>query len=214
MKILIIDEKKTRREELASINKEVNNILKNCDQLHILTGNECTSFIEEIRSNKETSHIAKYAIICCHHTFVEKIEDQLKKICRKNSIPLIFFSGRYSYSYMSDNVLQLSVDKFYTQALPCIVQDIKAENPLILEKIEFGEDYEVAILMNTRNKLIEWLEAEDDTQTYSELDLGSYVLELANDASLTECVHEDKEYNPTLLREQINSISSLIKQKI
>lgn len=137
MKILIIDEKKTRREELASINKEVNNILKNCDQLHILTGNECTSFIEEIRSNKETSHIAKYAIICCHHTFVEKIEDQLKKICRKNSIPLIFFSGRYSYSYMSDNVLQLSVDKFYTQALPCIVQDIKAENPLILEKIEF-----------------------------------------------------------------------------
>ena len=57
MKILIIDEKKTRREELASINKEVNNILKNCDQLHILTGNECTSFIEEIRSNKETSHI-------------------------------------------------------------------------------------------------------------------------------------------------------------
>ena len=92
MKILIIDEKKTRREELASINKEVNNILKNCDQLHILTGNECTSFIEEIRSNKETSHIAKYAIICCHHTFVEKIEDQLKKICRKNSIPLIFFS--------------------------------------------------------------------------------------------------------------------------
>ena len=29
MKILIIDEKKTRREELASINKEVNNILKN-----------------------------------------------------------------------------------------------------------------------------------------------------------------------------------------
>ena len=129
MKILIIDEKKTRREELASINKEVNNILKNCDQLHILTGNECTSFIEEIRSNKETSHIAKYAIICCHHTFVEKIEDQLKKICRKNSIPLIFFSGRYSYSYMSDNVLQLSVDKFYTQALPCIVQDIKAENP-------------------------------------------------------------------------------------
>ena len=63
MKILIIDEKKTRREELASINKEVNNILKNCDQLHILTGNECTSFIEEIRSNKETSHIAKYAII-------------------------------------------------------------------------------------------------------------------------------------------------------
>lgn len=79
MKILIIDEKKTRREELASINKEVNNILKNCDQLHILTGNECTSFIEEIRSNKETSHIAKYAIICCHHTFVEKIEDQLKK---------------------------------------------------------------------------------------------------------------------------------------
>lgn len=91
MKILIIDEKKTRREELASINKEVNNILKNCDQLHILTGNECTSFIEEIRSNKETSHIAKYAIICCHHTFVEKIEDQLKEICRKNSIPLIFF---------------------------------------------------------------------------------------------------------------------------
>ena len=175
MKILIIDEKKTRREELASINKEVNNILKNCDQLHILTGNECTSFIEEIRSNKETSHIAKYAIICCHHTFVEKIEDQLKEICRKNSIPLIFFSGRYSYSYMSDNVLQLSVDKFYTQALPCIVQDIKAENPLILEKIEFGEDYEVAILMNTRNKLIEWLEAEDDTQTYSELDLDSYV---------------------------------------
>ena len=62
MKILIIDEKKTRREELASINKEVNNILKNCDQLHILTGNECTSFIEEIRSNKETSHIAK-----CNH---------------------------------------------------------------------------------------------------------------------------------------------------
>ena len=115
---------------------------------------------------------------------------------------------------MSDNVLQLSVDKFYTQALPCIVQDIKAENPLILEKIEFGEDYEVAILMNTRNKLIEWLEAEDDTQTYSELDLDSYVLELANDASLTECVHEDKGYNPTLLREQINSISSLIKQKI
>ena len=57
MKILIIDEKKTRREELASINKEVNNILKNCDQLHILTGNECTSFIEEIRSNKETSHL-------------------------------------------------------------------------------------------------------------------------------------------------------------
>ena len=92
MKILIIDEKKTRREELASINKEVNNILKNCDQLHILTGNECASFIEEIRSNKETSHIAKYAIICCHHTFVEKIEDQLKEICRKNSIPLIFFS--------------------------------------------------------------------------------------------------------------------------
>ena len=38
MKILIIDEKKTRREELASINKDVNNILKNCDQLHILTG--------------------------------------------------------------------------------------------------------------------------------------------------------------------------------
>ena len=35
MKILIIDEKKTRREELASINKDVNNILKNCDQLHI-----------------------------------------------------------------------------------------------------------------------------------------------------------------------------------
>ena len=68
--------------------------------------------------------------------------------------------------------------------------------------------------MNTRNKLIEWLEAEDDTQTYSELDLGSYVLELANDASLTECVHEDKEYNPTLLRKQINSISSLIKQII
>lgn len=79
MKILIIDEKKTRREELASINKEVNNILKNCDQLHILTGNECTSFIEEIRSNKETSHIAKYAIICCHHTFVEKNRRSAKK---------------------------------------------------------------------------------------------------------------------------------------
>ena len=94
------------------------------------------------------------------------------------------------------------------------MQDIKAENPLILEKIEFGEDYEVAILMNTRNKLIEWLESEDDTRTYSELDLDSYVLELADNASLTECVHEDKEYNPTLLREQINSISSLIKQKI
>ncbi len=58
--------------------------------------------------------MAEYAIICCHHTFVEKIEEQLKEICRKNSIPLIFFSGRYSYSYMSDNVLQLSVDKFYT----------------------------------------------------------------------------------------------------
>ena len=94
------------------------------------------------------------------------------------------------------------------------LQDIKVENPLILEKIEFGEDYEVAILMNTRNKLIEWLESEDDTRTYSELDLDSYVLELADNASLTECVHEDKEYNPTLLREQINSISSLIKQKI
>ena len=175
MKILIIDEKKTRREELASVNEEVNNTLKNCDQLHILTGNECNTFIEGVRSNNKTFNMAEYAIICCHHTFVEKIEDQLKEICRKNSIPLIFFSGRYSYSYMSDNVLQLSVDKFYTQALPCIVQDIKAENPLILEKIEFGEDYEVAILMNTRNKLIEWLEAEDDTQTYSELDLGSYV---------------------------------------
>jgi histidinol phosphatase-like PHP family hydrolase len=199
---------------LASINEEVNNTLKNCDQLHILTGNECNTFIEGVRSNNKTFNMAEYAIICCHHTFVEKIEEQLKEICRKNSIPLIFFSGRYSYSYMSDNVLQLSVDKFYTQALPCIVQDIKAENPLILEKIEFGEDYEVAILMNTRNKLIEWLESEDDTRTYSELDLDSYVLELADNASLTECVHEDKEYNPTLLREQINSISSLIKQKI
>ena len=46
MKILIIDEKKTRREELASINEEVNNTLKNCDQLHILTGNECNTFID------------------------------------------------------------------------------------------------------------------------------------------------------------------------
>ena len=45
MKILIIDEKKTRREELASVNEEVNNTLKNCDQLHILTGNECNTFI-------------------------------------------------------------------------------------------------------------------------------------------------------------------------
>ncbi|SDB75349.1 MULTISPECIES: hypothetical protein [Bacteroidaceae] len=214
MKILIIDEKKTRREELASINEEVNNILKNCDQLHILIGNECTTFIEEVRTNGKVSNIAEYAIICCHHTFVEKIEDPLKKLCQKNNIPLIFFSGRYTDSYMSDHVLHLSVDKFYMQVLPCIVQDIKAEKPLILEKIEFGENYEVAILMNTRNNLTEWLEAEDDTQTYSELDLDSYVLELANDASLTECVHEDKEYNPTLLRKQINSISSLIKQKI
>ena len=34
MKILIIDEKKTRREELASVNEEVNNTLKNCDRNH------------------------------------------------------------------------------------------------------------------------------------------------------------------------------------
>ncbi len=83
MKILIIDEKKTRREELASINEEVNNTLKNCDQLHILTGNECNTFIEGVRSNNKTFNMAEYAIICCHHTFVEKIEEQLKEICRK-----------------------------------------------------------------------------------------------------------------------------------
>lgn len=72
MKILIIDEKKTRREELASINKEVNNILKNCDQLHILTGNECTSFIEEIRSQQRDIPYCEVCNHLCHHTFVEK----------------------------------------------------------------------------------------------------------------------------------------------
>lgn len=79
MKILIIDEKKTRREELASINKEVNNILKNCDQLHILTGNECTSFIEEIRSQQRD---IPYCEVCNHllpPLICGKIEDQLKK---------------------------------------------------------------------------------------------------------------------------------------
>ena len=50
MKILIIDEKKTRREELASVNEEVNNTLKNCDQLHILTGNERTPSIKVLHS--------------------------------------------------------------------------------------------------------------------------------------------------------------------
>ena len=63
MKILIIDEKKTRREELASINEEVNNTLKNCDQLHILTGNECNTFIEGVRSNNKTFNMQLFVAI-------------------------------------------------------------------------------------------------------------------------------------------------------
>lgn len=214
MKILIIDEKKTRREEFGSTNEKVNNILKDCKELHILTGTECNSFIEDVRSSKNISNITDYAIICCHHTFVEGIEDLLKDICQNNSIPLIFFSGRYSCSYLNGNILQLSVDKFYTQALFYIVQDVKAGNQLTLEKIEFGKNYEIAILMNTRNQLAEWLETANDAEDYSDLNLEDNILNLIDYKSLTECVHNESEYDSARLREQIDYISSLIKQKI
>ena len=58
--------------------------------------------------------MAEYAIICCHHTFVEKIEEAVKRDMPEKQYSTHFLFRTLFYSYMSDNVLQLSVDKFYT----------------------------------------------------------------------------------------------------
>lgn len=214
MKILIVDDRKSRREMFASYNPSLCTLLSNHnDILDFVEGNDCQKFIEDARKNK--LDLAGYGLLCCHYTFVGVVESKILGACDKFNINLVFFSGQHTTSFFTHSnkvkILNMSAEHFYNNALEFLVKDAKENRLPSLIKAEFGNDYKLAILMNVREVLVEWREKHCAAEDYTMLGIEDEILEIIACQTLTDCIHSEAQYDEILLNEQINQITSSIE---
>ena len=214
-KILIIDEKQKRRETYLSRNSQKEKLFKENDRIEIRENADCRAFLDLLKEpDKLKPTLNDYVLIACHHSYIETLEDKLKQCCKDTHIPLILFSGRYQTSYLNGTVLQTSVDNFYLQILETAYADVINDKEVHLLKAAFGEQYELSVLLDIREKLYEWRENRDEETTYSDLSLPNEALDWVLHTSIPESCRKDQPYNAALLQQQNEDLSKLIASKL
>lgn len=151
MKIAIIEDRIPRLEKSTDFE------LKKCKSVVIITGEEFDNLVDHLK-NGDTKTLYQFDCIASHRSALSnEVRDKLKEYCRKNKIPLIFFSGGITSSVLKDvefPFLHINSKEFYSENLKMFIEACEEKNTVNLLALQFGKKWKLSLLLNLRNKIV------------------------------------------------------------
>jgi hypothetical protein len=172
-KILLIDDRTSR--QFVACNKASIDLSNYHDILENSIDEKYQVCFEELKSNK--FEIKEYAAIITHKSaFGEDNPDILftiESLCKKHSIPLIFFSGGISVNYYEKNEefekLELNSKVLYSNNLRLFLEHYKNFGEIELMILGYGNSWKINILLNILEKINIFLAKESkEDELYEE----------------------------------------------
>src|SRR5688572_15225293 len=129
MKLVILEDRIGRLKNFVEFD------LENCPEVDIFTGSRFDNLLLQLENNN-TDSLDKYGCVASHRSALSnEIRDVLKEYCRKNSKPLIFFSGGISTSVFKDisfPFLHINSKDFYSANLKAFLEHLRLTNVINL----------------------------------------------------------------------------------
>lgn len=150
MKIALIEDRLERLERFVDFD------LYNCREVEIISGTEFDLLINDL-SNNNTDKLNQFDCISSHRSALSNTNrDILKKYCKINKKPLIFFSGGISSSvYKNEDFTFLHINsrEFYSNNLKLFIEDNIKKGSVNLLVLQFGNRWKLSLLLSLRNKI-------------------------------------------------------------
>ena len=223
MNIAIIEDRISRLEQYTDLE------LKKCKSVSIITGNEFDDLISSLKNN-DTKSLDQYNCLISHRSAMSnEVRDVIKKYCKKNKRPLIFFSGGITSSVLKDiefPFLHINSKDFYSGNLKMFIKNCEDNNNVNLLVLQFGQKWKLSLLLNLRNKIAVALNKEvlkiqypnlefDDNEMIRrmrDLQINTAILpDLINDKTKELFSNDDFKL---VTHEQLQNIKSVIEGKI
>lgn len=154
-KVLLLEDRKKRQENyLKDIDVQLQNYSQTIDNKigteYTNIRNDFDTFLATIADN--------YLVIIAHESGLKSINkiDVLKEYCKKESLPLVLYSGGTNYiSYSNDGyeLLFLNSKDLYNQNLKKFLEDAISNKKYNLQLLAYGENFKINILFNILEKL-------------------------------------------------------------
>lgn len=223
MKIAIIEDRIARLEQYSEFE------LKKCKSVCIITGSDFDNLTNYLKNNN-TESLNQYQCIVSHRSaFSNDERDLLKKYCKENLKPLVFFSGGITSSVLKDidfPFLHINSKEFYSDNLRLFIKDCEDNNRVNLLILQFGMKWKLSLLLSLRNKIAVSMNKEllkiqfpdieiDDNELIKrvrDLNINSALIsDLINDKTKAILLSDDFSF---INKEKLQEIKSAIDERI
>ena len=150
MKFVILEDRKKRMDQFSTFD------ISKTSEAVVITEQAFIDLVSAIEKN-DMGALDRFCCISCHQSAISvTVRDNLKAYCKKEKKGLIFFSGGITSSiYVDDSFPYLNINSkdFYSLNLQLFLNDLKEGKAPNLLKIQFGENWKLAMLLTLRNNI-------------------------------------------------------------
>lgn len=189
MKIAIIEDRIARLEQYTDFD------LKKSKSVTIITGIEFDNLIDSLKGN-DTRKLDQYKCIASHRSALSnEVRDTLKEYCRKNKMPLIFFSGGITLSVLKDlefPILYINSKEFYSENLKLFIEACEEHNTVNLLLLQFGKKWKLSLLLNLRNNIAVALNKQELKEKLQDVEIDdSELIKRVRDLQINSAIKAD-----------------------
>lgn len=165
MKILLIEDRPERKIQFSGIAG-----ISSLDEysfLNILTPTQLKELKNELKNGSQNMFVEFDLLMIHKSAFTQSELDKIRSISK----PIVYFSGGIPHSSYTDSpaaTLHVNSREFYSTNLIGFLETINKTGEIELMQLQFGEQWELNLLLNLREKLTQKINNESSNRIFAE----------------------------------------------